>query len=48
MKSVEPIIIKVHEDLEVLLNQHTVSFFPKRHPRIILQFDNLSPAENES
>lgn len=48
MQNIEPMVIKAREDLEYLLSKHTIHFFPRRHPRIILQFDNLTTAENES
>lgn len=47
MQNIEPIIVKDKKDLNYLLNTHTITFLPKRHPRIILQFDNLAKEENE-
>ena len=47
MNSVEPIIIKGREDLEYLLRKNTFHFFPRPYPRIILQFDQLAPVEND-
>lgn len=48
MSNIEPIVVKAPEDLESLISKHTIHFFPRRHPQIILQIDNLTTAENES